>query len=502
MKETSDDAVYFHGTIMMKMHSVDSALLDRAVAGYQYFFNNPTSNRRRNFVNREIFRQYDIRGMVDRDLTEEVAWEIGRGYGTLVIRKGYRNVTCGMDGRVHSYRLQSALVEGINASGCDVLNIGECPTPLLYFSIFHFNADGGIMVTGSHNPPEYNGFKMCIGTGTIYGETIQQIRKIIENKDFESGRGEHRHLDIEEPYLAHLKDNIKLERPIEVVLDAGNGVAGRVAPDAFTQAGCKVHALYCDVDGTFPNHHPDPTIPANLDDLIKKVRETGADVGMAYDGDGDRLGAVDEKGNIIYGDKLLLLFARKVLEKNPGAAIIGEVKCSKVLYDDIAAHGGRPIMWKTGHSLIKQKMKEEHALLAGEMSGHLFFADRYFGFDDGIYASLRLAEIIAQGSRPLSSYFEDVPVTYSTPEIRNECPEKYKFEIVEKVKKWFQEHDYRIIDVDGVRVEFDDGWGLIRASNTQPVLVLRFEATTAERLKEIQELVESRLEAVKKEMTD
>lgn len=451
-------------------------------------------------MNSEIFRQYDIRGMVDRDLTEDVVRDIGRGYGTLARRKGCSSITCGRDGRTHSERLQNALIQGIMDTGCSVTDVGACPTPLLYFSIFHLDADGGVMVTGSHNPPEYNGFKMCIGTHTIYGESIQAVRKIIEQQDYETGNGNLKTYDIISPYLAYIKENIKLERPVEVVIDAGNGVGGLVAPQAFRQAGCKVHELYCDVDGTFPNHHPDPTIPDNLKDLIRKVRETGADVGMAFDGDADRLGAVDEKGNIIYGDKLLLLFARKILEKNKGAAIIGEVKCSKVLYDDIAAHGGRPIMWKTGHSLIKQKMKEENALLAGEMSGHLFFADRYFGFDDGIYASLRLAEIIAQDNRPLSSFFEDVPVTYSTPEIRNECSEKFKFEIVERVKKWFQEHDYRIIDVDGVRVEFDDGWGLIRASNTQPVLVLRFEATTEERLKEIQELVESRLEAVKKEM--
>ena len=438
--------------------------------------------------------------MVDRDLTEDVVRDIGRGYGTLARRKGCSSITCGRDGRTHSERLQNALIQGIMDTGCSVTDVGACPTPLLYFSIFHLDADGGVMVTGSHNPPEYNGFKMCIGTHTIYGESIQAVRKIIERQDYETGNGNLKTYDIISPYLAYIKENIKLERPVEVVIDAGNGVGGLVAPQAFRQAGCKVHELYCDVDGTFPNHHPDPTIPDNLKDLIRKVRETGADVGMAFDGDADRLGAVDEKGNIIYGDKLLLLFARKILEKNKGAAIIGEVKCSKVLYDDIAAHGGRPIMWKTGHSLIKQKMKEENALLAGEMSGHLFFADRYFGFDDGIYASLRLAEIIAQDNRPLSSFFEDVPVTYSTPEIRNECAEKFKFEIVERVKKWFQEHDYRIIDVDGVRVEFDDGWGLIRASNTQPVLVLRFEATTEERLKEIQELVESRLEAVKKEM--
>ena len=451
-------------------------------------------------MNTDIFRQYDIRGIVDKDLTEEVVRDLGRGYGTLALRRGCRTVTCGRDGRVHSERLQNALIEGMLETGCNVTDVGACPTPLLYFSIYHFDADGGVMVTGSHNPPDYNGFKMCIGKHTIFGQSIQEIRKIIEQSDFEKGSGARQGRDIITPYLNYLKENIKIKRPVEVVIDAGNGVGGLVAPEAFRQAGCVVHELYCDVDGTFPNHHPDPTIPENLEALVAKVRETGAEVGMAYDGDADRLGAVDENGNIIYGDKLLLLFARKILETNEGAAIIGEVKCSKVLYDDIAAHGGRPIMWKTGHSLIKQKMQEENALLAGEMSGHLFFADRYFGFDDGIYASLRLAEIIADGDRPLSRYFEDVPVTWSTPEIRVDCPENVKFEIVEKAREWFVNNSYRIIDVDGVRVEFDDGWGLIRASNTQPVLVLRFEATSKERLDEIRNLVESRLEEVKREV--
>ncbi len=453
-------------------------------------------------MNTDIFRQYDIRGIVDKDLSEEVVHALGRGYGTLALRKGCKTITCGRDGRLHSERLQNALIEGMLEAGCNVTDVGACPTPLLYFSIYHFDADGGVMVTGSHNPPDYNGFKMCIGRQTIFGQSIQGIRKIIEKSDFENGRGARQAHDIITPYLNYLKENIRIKRPVEVVIDAGNGVGGLVAPEAFRQAGWTVHELYCDVDGSFPNHHPDPTIAANLESLAEKVRETGAQAGMAYDGDADRLGAVDENGHIIYGDKLLLLFARQILETNKGAAIIGEVKCSKVLYDDIAAHGGRPVMWKTGHSLIKQKMQEEKALLAGELSGHLFFADRYFGFDDGIYASLRLAEIIAEGDRPLSRYLEDVPVTYSTPEIRVDCPENAKFSIVKKAREWFVENGYRIVDIDGVRVEFDDGWGLIRASNTQPVLVLRFEADTRERLDEIRNLVESTLDKIRSKTLD
>ncbi len=446
-------------------------------------------------MNPEIFREYDIRGRVGTDLTEETVYTIGRAYGTYVRKKGKSVVTCGRDGRSHSEWIQQRLVQGMESTGCRVIDIGLCPTPLLYFSIHHLETEGGIQVTGSHNPPEFNGFKMCLGISTIFGKAIQELREIIDQGAFLQGDGEVEKYDIVQPYLRYLRENINVSRPIKVVVDAGNGVAGLVAPRAFSDQGCEVVSLYCEVDGAFPNHHPDPTIPDNLRDLRRTVLETGADLGVAYDGDGDRLGAVDEKGNILFGDQLLMIFARDILKDNPGATIIGEVKCSQVMYDDIERHGGRPVMWKTGHSLIKQKMKEEKALLAGEMSGHLFFAHRYLGFDDGVYASLRLAEILASADRPLSRFLEDVPKTYSTPEIRIECPDKLKFQIVEQARNWFSRH-YETIDVDGVRVLFPNGWGLIRASNTQPVLVLRFESDSPEGLEEIRQLMEGKLQEI------
>jgi len=451
-------------------------------------------------VNQQIFREYDIRGKVDDDLTSEVVEAIGMAYGTMVRRMGLETVTCGRDGRTHSERLQGYLMNGMQKTGLKVIDIGQCPTPLLYFSIFHLDTHGGIQVTGSHNPPEFNGFKICIGKETIYGDRIQEIRRIIENGVFEHGNGTIEKVDIMEPYFKYMKDNIKISSPIKVVVDAGNGVAGPVAPRVLKDQGVEVVELFCDVDGTFPNHHPDPTIPENLKTLQEAVLEHGADCGVAFDGDGDRLGVVDEKGGILFGDQLLMIFARDLLKDNPGAAIIGEVKCSQVMYDDIASHGGRPIMWKTGHSLIKKKMKEENALLAGEMSGHIFFADRYFGFDDGVYAALRFCEILSKSSIPASRLLEDVPKTYSTPEIRVECPEEIKFKLVRRLVQYFKEEtEYEVIDVDGARVIFPDGWGLIRASNTQPVLVLRFEATSKQSLKKIQALMEEVLARFKDE---
>jgi len=451
-------------------------------------------------VPQHIFREYDIRGVVDKDLTEEGVEQIGRAFGTMVKERGGQVVASGRDGRLHSKRLQDALIRGLASTGLTVVNIGECPTPVLYFSIFHLDTHGGIQITGSHNPPDYNGLKMCIGKSTIHGEEIQQIRKLIEKGVFAKGDGEVKNYEIIDDYLDYLKENINITSPLNVVLDCGNGVSALVAPQAFRNAGCSVHSLYCEVDGTFPNHHPDPTVMENLEDMKKKVKDVGADIGIAFDGDGDRIGVVDEKANVIFGDKILMILARRLLKDNPGASVIGEVKCSHILYDDIAAHGGKPIMWKTGHSLIKQKMKETGALLAGEMSGHIFFADRYFGFDDATYAALRLCEVLAEESKPLSALLESVPETVSTPEIRMECPEEHKFQIVQRVKELLKKDGYEIIDVDGVRVVFDDGWGLIRASNTQPVLVLRFEADTQEGLDRIRSIIEGRLQEVKREI--
>ncbi len=451
-------------------------------------------------VNPLMFREYDIRGRVDDDLTVEVAEAIGRAYGTMIRRQGGQKVVCGRDGRLSGPKLQQALIKGILATGVDVVNIGVTPTPVMYFSLFHLpDLDGGIQVTGSHNPPEFNGFKICVGKETIYGPKIQELRTLIEKEDFESGSGQETSYDILPDYKKFLSENIKISRPLKVVLDCGNGVTALTAPEAFARQGAEVTSLYCEVDGTFPNHFPDPVVEENLRDLRQKVREVGADFGVGYDGDGDRIGVVDDQGNILWGDQLLIIFARDILKKHPGAVIIGEVKCSQVMYDEIARLGGKPIMWKTGHSLIKKKMKEEKALLAGEMSGHIFFADRYFGFDDAVYASLRLAEIVAREKVPLSEMLKDLPRMVSTPEIRVPCPDEKKFEIVAKLTEKLKKEGFKVIDIDGARVIFEDGWGLVRASNTQPVLVLRFEARDEKRLAEIRQLIEEKLKEVEKE---
>jgi phosphomannomutase/phosphoglucomutase len=443
-----------------------------------------------------IFREYDIRGVVGRDLTAALAEQIGLAYGTRAARSGARSVAVARDGRTTAIEMRDALIKGITACGVDVVDIGVCPTPLLYFALFTLAIGGGVMVTASHNPPEYNGFKLSIGKVSLHGAEIQALKEDIEHGRFEkaprSGGVSERTIIPE--YLAYIKQafaSMKAER-IHAVVDCGNGMGGLVGPDALHLLGCRVTPMYVEVDGRFPNHHPDPTVVANLKDLIQKVRETRADVGVAYDGDADRIGVVDENGEILWGDKLMVLFSRDILKQKPGATIISEVKASQTLYDDIAKHGGKPIMWKTGHSLIKAKMKEEHAALAGEMSGHMFFADRYFGYDDAIYASCRLIEILAKTEKPLSALLADLPKTVATPEIRVECADAVKFQVVDAAKKELA-RDHKIIDIDGVRVLFQDGWGLIRASNTQPALVLRFEATSETALQRIREVVESQV---------
>ena len=448
-------------------------------------------------MNPEVFREYDVRGVVDRDLNPDFAWELGRAIGAYARRGGVRTMTVGRDCRLSSESYLKAVAEGIRSTGIDVIDIGLCATSMLYYSIRHLKTDGGVMITGSHNPPDFNGFKICIGPDTIFGDQIQELRKIMEKGEYPSGNGKISTHDVTPSYQDYLVGNVTVRPGLKVVVDAGNGVGGLFALPVFKRLGCEITDIYCNPDGRFPNHHPDPTIPENLRELIALVREKKADVGIAYDGDADRIGAVTDEGKILWGDELLLLFSRFILAENPGAAIIGEVKCSQKLYDDIAAHGGRPIMWKAGHSLIKGKMKEEKALLAGEMSGHLFFADRYFGYDDAIYASVRLLEILSSSGRKLSDILADVPVTFSTPEIRVACPDDIKFQVVEDAKAHFRK-DFDIIDIDGVRIPFADGWGLIRASNTQPVLVLRFEAATEARLTAIRRLVEAALENILK----
>ncbi len=448
-------------------------------------------------MNPEMFREYDIRGITGKDMTEDDVVLIGKGIGTYFQKQGNRKITVGRDCRETSDSYSDKLIQGLTSTGCDVVDIGVCSTPVAYFSIRHLEKEGNVMVTASHNPREYNGFKMCSGYDSVHGKQIKEILHIIEEKKFREGEGIIDTYDILSPYIDFVIKNINLTKPLKVGIDAGNGTAGITALPILKGLGCQVFDLYCDMDGRFPNHEADPTVLKNMKDLITLVREKKLDIGIGYDGDGDRVGVVDEKGNIIFGDKLMIIFAREILSRKPGSTFISEVKCSKTMYDDIEKHGGRAIMWKTGHSLIKQKMKEEKAELAGEMSGHMFFADRYFGYDDAVYASCRLLEIIADTGKTISDLLSDVPKTYSTPEIRVKCPDAKKFDVVQKVTEYFRER-YDVIDIDGARVLFDDGWGLVRASNTQPVLVLRFEAMSEERLKEIRDLVESTLGLMQK----
>lgn len=441
-------------------------------------------------IPRHCFREYDVRGVAERDLSSEVAFALGAAFAS---RTAAKRIAVGRDGRLSSPRLFEHLTAGIRSAGADVIAVGIGPTPLLYFAAHSLAVDASVMITGSHNPGEDNGFKMMKGKASFYGDDIQRLAADIENEQFKTGgQGSLENVSIESEYIAHLRSCTRIETTdIRFVIDAGNGSAGPLGEKTLRALGFSPEALFCTIDGAFPNHHPDPTVPANLKALIDRVRETKSTLGIAWDGDGDRIGAVDRDGTIVWGDKLLLLFARAVLAENPGGAILGEVKCSQTLYDDIARHGGRPIMWKTGHSLIKTKMKEEHALLAGEMSGHMFFADRHPGFDDAIYASVRLLEIIGRTKKTLGELLADVPVTHVTPEIRVDCEEAIKFKVVEGVQQHFRK-THAVVDIDGARIDFgDSAWGLCRASNTQPVLVLRFEAKSEKRRDEIRAEVES-----------
>ena len=446
-------------------------------------------------INPQIFREYDIRGVVNKDLTPDIARTLGRGFGTHMAQSGRRDLVVGRDGRLSSKAFAEALIEGLLSTGCNVVNIGLCPTPVYYFSVFHLDKEGGMVVTGSHNPPEFNGFKVSVGKSTIFGKEIQNLRRLIEKGEFVKGKGNLSEEEIIQPYQEYIKKNIRVKKKMKVVIDAGNGTGGVVAGPLLRDLGCELEELYCEVDGRFPNHFPDPTIPENLKVLRDRVKKTRADVGIGYDGDADRIGVVDDQGNIIWGDQLMILFSREILKDQEGAAFVAEVKCSQNLFDDIEKHGGKAMMWKTGHSLIKEKMREEKAVLGGEMSGHIFFADRYFGYDDAIYASCRLIELLSKTDQKLSQLLSDVPRTFITPEIRVDCPDEIKFKVVETVKEALKK-DHPIIDVDGVRVKYEDGWGLVRASNTQPVLVLRFEALTQDRLNAIKDLVEKKVQEV------
>ncbi|OGD33455.1 MAG: phosphomannomutase [Candidatus Aminicenantes bacterium RBG_19FT_COMBO_58_17] len=445
-------------------------------------------------MNPKIFREYDIRGIVDKDLSLEFVEYLGRGIGTFFREHGKKRVALGRDARLSSPAYSDAISRGLLSTGCSVVDIGLVPTPLLYFAVYYKKNEAAVMITGSHNPPEYNGFKMMVGEETLYGETIQQVYKILkEGKVITDKPGTRSSYDIIPEYESYVLKDVRLRRKLKVVLDAGNGTAGFVAVPIFRKLGCDVTELYCEPDGMFPNHHPDPTLPEAMEDLVKKVRETGADFGVGYDGDGDRIGVVDDQGNLLWGDQLMIVFARDVLPANPGATVISEVKASKLLYEEIKRLGGRPIMWKTGHSLIKKKIKEEKALLAGEMSGHIFFADRFFGFDDAIYSSARLAEILSRTEKKLSEMLADLPRTYYTPEIRVYASDEVKFKIVDEVKKELAKK-YPINDIDGIRVSYPMGWALVRASNTQAALVLRYEADTPEDLEAIKKEVSKALE--------
>jgi phosphomannomutase/phosphoglucomutase len=444
------------------------------------------------------FREYDIRGVADRDLTDDVARGIGRGFGTVLgAAERPLRVAVGRDCRVSSDRLFAALVDGLVKAGATVVDVGVGPTPMLYGSVHALGTDGGVMITGSHNPGDENGFKMMRGKASFFGADIQSLRALIEEERWgrPAAPGAVVAEDMQARYLDIVTKGITLARTdLRFVVDAGNGSGGPLGIAAMKKLGLSPDPLFCEMDGRFPNHHPDPTVPKNLDALVARVKSTGARVGIAYDGDADRLGAVDADGEIVWGDRLMILFSRALLAEHPGAAILGEVKCSQTLYDDIAKHGGRPIMWKTGHSLIKTKMKEEGALLAGEMSGHLFFADRYAGYDDAVYASLRLLEILAKDPRSLGEMLADVPRTYATPELRVDCPDAVKFDVVAAVRTHYRGEGLPVVDIDGARVSFgtesDPAWGLVRASNTGPVLVMRFEATTPEKRDAIRARVE------------
>ncbi len=464
-------------------------------------------------MNPEIFREYDIRGIAKTDLTSSVVDALGRAFAEYIKPKGISSVAIGYDARLSSPRLCDDIVRGLTSTGLDVTILGLCPTPALYFSLYHLNPGAGVMITGSHNPAEFNGFKLCVGKETIYGEEIQKLKQIIiagQGASATTGTGAVNHRPIMPDYIAYLKNQFNSNNGprLKVVLDSGNGTAGLAAPEIIRAMGCEVIELFSEPDGIFPNHHPDPTVPKNLSALIDTVRTQKADAGIAFDGDADRIGVVDEKGSILWGDQLMVVFSRDILRERPGATFVSEVKCSQTMYDDIRAHGGNAVMWKTGHSLIKAKMKELHAALAGEMSGHMFFADRYFGYDDAVYATCRMVEILkklksAQGqTATLSMLTADLPRTFNTPEIRFDCPDNIKFKVVEKAKEVFvrgndlTQKPKEVITVDGVRAIFDKGWGLVRASNTQPVLVMRFEASDQVSLDAIKTMMEKKVETI------
>ncbi|MDH3694392.1 MAG: phosphomannomutase/phosphoglucomutase [Gammaproteobacteria bacterium] len=435
----------------------------------------------------EIFKAYDIRGIVDDSLTEQSVTAIGQAIGSEAVRREQDTIVVGRDGRLSGPALSAALSDGIRSAGCDVVDIGCVPTPVVYFATHHLGTGSGCAVTGSHNPPQYNGIKMMVAGETLSGDAIQSLRQRIEDNNFSDGNGEFKTEDVVDAYVQRITSDVKLEKPLRIVIDCGNGVAGGIAPRLFNEIGCEVHELFCEVDGNFPNHHPDPSQPENLQDVIAKVKKVGADVGLAFDGDGDRCGVVTPDGDIVWSDRVMSLFTQSILKQRPGAEFIYDVKCSQILPTTIRDAGGQATMWKTGHSLIKAKLKETGAAMAGEMSGHFFFNERWYGFDDGLYAGARLCELIAADSRSSREIFADIPNTVNTPELRLEMKEGEHHALIEKLVATASFPDGELSTIDGVRVDFDNGFGLARASNTTPTIILRFEADNQENLAKIQD---------------
>ncbi len=447
-------------------------------------------------MDQNIFREYDIRGIVGPQLNDDVVALLGKSIGTFFVQNGAKRIAIGYDARVSSPGFCDLLTAGFVACGIDVTLIGMVPTPVLYHTVYTRDVDGGVMITGSHNPPDHNGFKICLGKGTLFGSQIQEIKHIALGGEFASGDGSVSNIEVLDSYVSDIVSRVSLgNRKIKAVVDGGNGMGGVTAVPVFERLGVEMVKLFTEPDSTFPNHHPDPTVAENLEDAINAVREHNTDIGIAFDGDGDRIGVVDETGRIIWGDELMVLLSRDILRRKPGATIIAEVKCSQTLYDDIAAHGGNGIMWKAGHSLIKAKMKETDAALAGEMSGHIFFKEGFYGFDDATFAAARVLEILSQSDKNLSELLSDLPQTFSTPELRVDCADDAKFDVVARVAEHYS-RIHEVITIDGARIKFTNGWGLVRASNTQAILVLRFEADSQSNLDAIRSEVEAYVDTV------
>ncbi|PIX14138.1 MAG: phosphomannomutase [Elusimicrobia bacterium CG_4_8_14_3_um_filter_50_9] len=451
-------------------------------------------------INELIFREYDIRGIADRDLGDEALAKIAEALSAMFLDEGVKKIALGRDGRLSSPRISRKLTDSFLSCGIDVVDIGMVASPVFYFACHEMKMNGGVMITGSHNPAEYNGMKISLNQATIYGEDIRALLKRVQEGEKPEGKGRLETADIVPAYRKYIKDNISIKRKLKIVVDSGNGVGGAIIIPALREMGIEVKSIFEEVDGNFPNHFPDPTVTDNLSAIIETVREKKADFGVAFDGDADRIGVIDEKGNIIWGDRLMALFAKSLLRDNPGGKIVFEVKCSKALPETIEKLGGIAIMSRTGHSPIEARIQEEKALFGGEMSGHIYFNDRYFGYDDALYTAARLAELIASGSQSLSSYLDDVPSYPITPEIRVDCPDEIKFSAVARLSSHFQKSN-EVITIDGARIIFEDGWGLCRASNTGPVLVMRFEASTQEGVERIKKKVMDVLDAILKEQS-